>query len=148
LFFLKNVFFFPGCVLRARESCPEQIIAMKEASRNNKLDEVLSGLDVLGQTPWRINSRVFQVQLQIWEQGGGRGTIPEVLDTPVPPKPENFDSLSPKEKREFLQLRSKITKKNKELHSLRCDANYKFEIAKTVSSSLPFFLLLLSLSNH
>ena len=40
------------------------------------LSPMFQVLDILGETPWRINNKVLAVIESIWEEGGGIGEIP------------------------------------------------------------------------
>jgi DNA-directed RNA polymerase len=33
-------------------------------------------INIISQTPWRVNAKVFDVMEAIWEEGGGHGEIP------------------------------------------------------------------------
>lgn len=33
-------------------------------------------LDIVGETPWRINRKIYNIMNAIWEEGGGVGGIP------------------------------------------------------------------------
>jgi len=107
--------------------------------------------------PQRAPWQVLEVATHIWNQGGDFASIPSRKDfeLPTPPvRPENAlgsagDEVStdggdgtavaktakntyPAEMRAYMQERRRVEKLNRELHALRCDANYKLEIAKAV----------------
>ena len=102
---------------------------------------------------------MLEVATHIWNQGGDFASIPSRKDfeLPTPPvRPESAlgsagDEVStgsdgttvtktakntyPAEMRAYMQERRRVEKLNRELHALRCDANYKLEIAKAVRVS-------------
>ena len=47
----------------------EQKIYLRQASINGNLELVFAGLDVLGSTPWKINRKIFDVVLEVWNSG-------------------------------------------------------------------------------
>ncbi len=106
---------------------------------------MFDGLNVLGQIPWKINKRVFEVARKCWEEGIPLGDIPPQVDYEVPPLPErmeyrNFDELDEEQKKLYLEeFRShkdaatkhfRFKQKNMDLHSLRCSAKLKLMQAK------------------
>ena len=56
--------------------------------------------------------------------------------TPATPATAPSRNTYPAEMRAYMQERRRVEKLNRELHALRCDANYKLEIAKAVRRSL------------
>jgi len=122
-----------------------QCKTQKDAISNADLSKVFDGLNVLGQIPWKINKRVFEVAQKCWEEGISLGDIPPQVDYEVPPLPErmeyrNFDELDGEQKKihleEFRSHKDAATKhfrfkqKNMDLHSLRCSAKLKLMQAK------------------
>ena len=116
--------------MRLKES-PEQLKLLRAASRKGRLTGVLTALDVLGHTAWRVNDRVLDVATALWEAGGGVADIPARTDVEVPEMPTG-DDVTPFERRSVVVQRRKAEKQNRELHALRCDVNYKLEIANAV----------------
>eukprot|EP01134_Creolimax_fragrantissima_P006470 CFRG6470T1 len=109
------------------------------ARRTNDIHQVLDALNVLGSTPWRINSRVMEVVTHLWNTGGDNAVkIPTSTPTPYPTKPADFETNSEAQmlwKQEY----RKIEKSNRELHSMRCDAQYKLTIADRLRSLRFYF---------
>ena len=110
----------------------EQELYLRHASEAGRLELVFAGLDVLSSTPWRINRRVFNVVLDVWNSGERFGKIPPAVpDEAEPQRPENleFDNQA---KSIYLE-RQKMWLQNKAAnHSDRCSVNYKVEIARAV----------------
>ncbi|KAI9027154.1 hypothetical protein CLU79DRAFT_812057 [Phycomyces nitens] len=116
--------------MRIRDS-PEQLSYLHKASEQDCLNPVLAGLDVLGNTRWRVNKNVFNVILEAWNTGEAIADIPPLVDgpTPLPPKPENYDT-DPKAKFMWVSKVKEIQTEDKNNHGLRCDVNYKVETAR------------------
>ena len=121
-------------VMRYKDS-EEQRIYIKQASENGQFEYVYAGLDVLGSTPWKINRKVFDVVIQVWNSGERVGKVPPaVYDKPEPEFPPNF-TTDMKEKKVFLQRQKAYNQAKANNHSDRCSVNYKLEIARAVSRS-------------
>ena len=71
----------------------EQRAYLKHAASKGHVELVFAGLDVLGSTPWKINRKVFDVVLKVWNEGGRMCKVPPAAyDVPEPTKPENIDT--------------------------------------------------------
>ena len=126
--------------MRTKDS-QEQIDYLRQASEADSLDQIFTGLDVLGSTPWSINRTVFDIASEVWNSGEALADIPvkdALLDTTEPEKPENYDT-DPRAKDTFRHRVKKAILEKRAAHSNRCDVNYKLEIARAVS----FFISLL-----
>ena len=124
--------------MRFKDSA-EQSSYLRAASERGELDSVLAGLDILGQTPWRINRKVFDVISEIWNKGEGLAKIPpRSLDDSEPKKPANYDTDMKARAQYLLNLRAWATQKAVN-HGLRCDINYKLEIARAFLGERIFF---------
>lgn len=111
----------------------EQQSYLREASALGNLELVYASLDVLGNTPWRINEEIFKVVLEAWNSGMRLGKMPPAeFDEPEPQKPENYDT-DPKAKNIYLTRQKQYINQKANNHSDRCSVNYKIEIARTVS---------------
>jgi DNA-directed RNA polymerase len=117
--------------------------AQMEAAKRANMKKVLEGLDYLGSTAWRINSKILEVALKVRTSGLTIGEIPPNEDLNIPTKEDYLrESLSQTEqesqdpnarKREYrmyMEWKNRIEKKNAELHSLRCDMKIKLSIAE------------------
>ena len=129
---------FAAQVMRTKDS-QEQIDYLRQASEADSLDQIFTGLDVLGSTPWSINRTVFDIASEVWNSGEALADIPikdALLDTSEPEKPENYDT-DPRAKDTFRHRVKKAILERRAAHSNRCDVNYKLEIARAVSSFFP-----------
>ncbi|EWC48620.1 hypothetical protein DRE_01842 [Drechslerella stenobrocha 248] len=122
-------YFTPCRMVRIKDSL-EQSLYIREASKQGNLDQVFTGLDVLGSTAWRINQKVFDVILQVWNTGEAFAAIPpsSSKDMPLPEEPPTDADTATKAafKAAFQELA--LLRKNH--HSQRCDVNFKLEIAR------------------
>lgn len=119
-------YYSQSLIVRSRDA-PEQIAYLKAST--DKLGGVYEGLNVLGETAWTVNERVFRVMTDIWNNGGEFLDIPpaqEELNVPEMP-PRNADpSVINDWKNKVRRLQNEFSSNR----SLRCDANYKMEIAR------------------
>lgn len=110
----------------------EQSSYLKHASALGNVELVYAGLDVLGSTPWRINRKIFDVVIKVWNSGERRGKIPPaVFDDPEPLKPLNYET-DLKARSIYLQRQKSYVQSRSNNHSERCSVNYKIEIARAV----------------
>ncbi|TFK67999.1 DNA/RNA polymerase [Pluteus cervinus] len=108
----------------------EQLSYLKQASAAGNVELVYAGLDVLGSTPWKVNRRVFDVVLQVWNSGERLGKLPPaVYDLPEPERPQNWET-DLKARSVFLQRQKAFNQGKANNHSDRCNVNYKIEIAR------------------
>jgi DNA-directed RNA polymerase len=96
------------------------------------MSKVYASLNYLGGIPWFINKRVLAVVENFWDQGGGVAGLPSRNDVPMPPKPADNqkDNKSRDLWKKYKQEAWQVEKLNKETYSLRCDAQYKIEVAQ------------------
>lgn len=119
-------------VMRTRQSM-EQRVYLKEASDAGQLSEVYRGLDILGETCWTINRKVFDVILNVWNSGETIADIPPQasdLQYPEQPKAAAWDV---KARMDWIQECRAMSRTMQNAHSVRCDINYKLEVARAVS---------------
>eukprot|EP00834_Sanchytrium_tribonematis_P001977 NODE_54_length_30443_cov_1.442954.p2 type:complete len:1189 gc:universal NODE_54_length_30443_cov_1.442954:14189-10623(-) len=108
-------------IMRISSQNEEQLNYIKEASLQNKLPVVFNSLNVLGKTPWVVNEKVLDVALKIWNSGEGVAGFPQLYEkSDIEMLRNSADSLFKKHKSEKLV---------RETFSLRCDLNYKLEVA-------------------
>ncbi|KAG5361768.1 DNA-directed RNA polymerase [Yarrowia sp. C11] len=114
-------------IMRARESS-EQTAYLDTASERGDLDRLFAGLNKLGSTAWTVNAKVFDVLSKVWNTGEAYLDIPAVnTDNSLPECPEHNDPVA---RTEWRKLCTVIINKRKSDHSVRCDSNYKLEIAR------------------
>lgn len=126
-----------GGYLSQRDECirvdfnPEHRRLIVAADKKRHLDTVLKALDVLGSTPWKINTRVLAVMLQFWERGMDAPHLPAKFNEPAPVKPDT-SVKDPAIMRKYTLEMKKHQVKIQNNFSQRCDVHYKIEVAKAV----------------
>jgi len=127
-------------VMRTRASY-EQKAYLKEASDSNQMDEVFRGLDILGETCWTINRKIFDTILNVWNSGEAIADIPPLaseMQYPAEPKSAKWDV---KARITWIQQCKQVSRLMQNAHSQRCDLNYKLEIARAVFPYTIFWLM-------
>lgn len=122
-----------GQVMRTKDS-DEQVKYLKQASDADTLDDIFTGLDVLGSLAWKINRPVFEVVSTVWNTGEELADIPsrDSLARPLEAdKPSNVES-DPRAKDSYRHRIRKALQERRAAHSNRCDVNYKLEIGRAV----------------
>jgi len=121
----------------------EQQQYLKHASSRGNVELVYAGLDALGSTAWKINRKIFDVVLEVWNAGYRLGKLPPaVYDEPEPEKTPEM-AIDQKERAVFLARHRQWFVNKANNHSDRCNVNYKIEIARAVSHSIDFPLTVL-----
>ncbi|KAF5347347.1 hypothetical protein D9756_009879 [Leucocoprinus leucothites] len=125
-------------VMRYKDS-NEQHIVLKKASEDGQFEHVYIGLDVLGSTPWKINRKVFDVVIQVWNSGERMGKVPPAAyDKPAPEEPENV-ATDMKARSVYMQRLRAYNQAKANNHSDRCSVNYKMEIARAFLNDTFYF---------
>ncbi|KAG2389538.1 hypothetical protein C9374_014098 [Naegleria lovaniensis] len=100
------------------------------------MNELLSGLNTLNETRWKINPKVYETVLKVWNSGGGLGELPSRFDDALPEEPETDD---PEIKKKWKRAVAKIKTHNRNLHSLRCDMLLKLKVAEDFKNNTFYF---------
>ncbi|KAG0331658.1 DNA-directed RNA polymerase [Podila humilis] len=125
-------------IMRIRH-CPQQFEYLRKAHDEGLLFRVYNGLDVLGKTRWAVNKKVLGTVLEAWNSGKEFGKIPAAAGAVEElPKPDDYET-STKAKGKWLAENRKLKVDAKNHHSLRCDVNYKIEIARAFADEPMFF---------
>lgn len=122
--------------MRIRDS-PEQQVYIKSASDNRQLGSIFAALDYLGQTPWAVNRKIFDVVTDVWNSGEAVAEIPiknPLMNMPDPVKPDEADTDDIARANWRLEMRENVLTK-RSAHSERCSVNYKLEVARAVRAS-------------
>jgi DNA-directed RNA polymerase len=110
----------------------EQNSYLKEADARGAMELVYASLDVLGKTAWKINQPVFEVALEVWNKGLEYPRIPPLVLKQTLPEPP-VDSSDMVAKSQYANAMRQLVNDRNSHHSDRCSANYKMEIARTVT---------------
>ncbi|CAM9011683.1 hypothetical protein WICANDRAFT_92613 [Wickerhamomyces anomalus NRRL Y-366-8] len=119
-------YYSQNLLVRSRDS-PEQLAYLKAST--DRLDLVYEGLNVLGETAWTVNERVYKVMSEIWNTGETFLDIPkdqEEMNVPDAPPKNSDPSVINDWKQKVRRLQNEFATNR----SMRCDANYKLEIAR------------------
>lgn len=118
---------------------PVHLSFLHSANAKGKMEGILHGLDVLGQTSWRINEKILEVAIALWNGGTNVATHQR-------PPPDRVFEYRPKETfeapeqyRAYVAERAAYIQECSQAHSTMCDTNYKLEIARQFSG-IPFYL--------
>lgn len=124
-------------LVRSRDSHETQAY-LRAASENGNLDKVYDGLNVLGQTPWTVNQKIFSVISHYWNTGKPFYDIAPIQDEiKFPsPLPSNAD---PADKHKYQLTMKKLIQESSSAKSQRCDTNYKLEIARAFLGEKIYF---------
>lgn len=121
-------YYTQSSLIRSKDS-PEQMAYLKAVSDANAISTVYDGLNVLGETAWTVNRRIFDIMSEVWNSGKDFLDIPgiqEKLELLTPP-PRDAD---PSIHRDWKLKNKELANKFSSNRSIRCDSNYKLEIAR------------------
>lgn len=130
--FEQGAYYYTKTRMMRTKFSKEQEIYIQAASHRGDLEEVFEGLDVLGQTAWKINRRIFDVVLDVWNSGEEFADIPaRDFDREFPHEPAPGGDA--RERIKWLNEMKEIKLAQQNAHSQRCSVNLKLEIARAVS---------------
>lgn len=124
-------------ILRIKDSA-ETSAYVKAASSQGNINDVCDGLNVLGETPWAVNRKVFEIITHYWNTGAAILDIPPLAHETIMPSPLPSDA-EPHEKFEHVRKVRQIMNDAASARSQRCDTNYKLEIARGFLGEKIFF---------
>ncbi|KAH6672724.1 DNA-directed RNA polymerase [Plectosphaerella plurivora] len=125
-------------LVRVKAGDKDQRIYTEAALARGDMDQICKGLDVLGNTGWRINTPVFDVMLEAWNSGEGLANIPPLNpDIPIPAEPHS--SEDPSERRLWIRALKAAENERSGLHSVRCFMNFQLEIARAFRNQTFYF---------
>lgn len=102
----------------------------KAALERADISKVCEVLNIMGDTPWRINRKVHEVAEKLYELGGGVGEIPVVDDG---------HQFIPDEKLSFIE-KKRLEKQKRDNWSLLSDFEIKLGIARNFSKLDRFYM--------
>ncbi len=92
-------------------------------------EAVREAVNVMSSVPWRINRRVLDVVIGLWEQGGNAGDIPRATDLSYPTMPADFETNA-KAKKQWKADVVDIRGKNINAYADRVNFGYLLDIAQ------------------
>jgi DNA-directed RNA polymerase, mitochondrial len=119
----------PASVMRVRDNYGLQDVYIHAAIENGDIDQVLAALNVLSQTPWRINKPLLDVMIAVWNTGEPLTNFPPA--NPImeyPPEPEDEAA-----KRRWRYQVWELNNLKSGYQSNRCFINLQLEIAAAFS---------------
>lgn len=131
-------YYLKRCLVLRSKNAPEQYAYAKAAAMSGKMDKILSGLNALGNTSWTINKHILTIMTRVWNTGKAFLEIPEARETLVLPEapPKGSPPVDIFHYRRDCQDMCNLFAKNR---SMRCDMNYKLEIARAFCGERIFF---------
>ncbi|SCU83460.1 LADA_0C11584g1_1 [Lachancea dasiensis] len=121
-------YYTQSTLIRSKDS-PEQVAYLKAVSDASAIDNVYRGLNVLGETSWTVNRKMFNIMSHVWNTGKPFLDIPgnenKLVLTPQPPR-----DADPSVHRQWKLKNKELANEFSSNRSARCDANYKLEIAR------------------
>ncbi|GME81677.1 unnamed protein product [Ambrosiozyma monospora] len=124
-------------VMRTKHSI-EQKAYVKAAAMQKRLDRVFSGLNSLGNTSWAVNKDILNVIIKVWNTGEEFMDIPPSIDELVLPPPPPKGTTGAERWKYRLECQAKTNEFSKH-RSMRCDLNYRLEIARGLVGERLFF---------
>ncbi|OWB80963.1 hypothetical protein B5S32_g5296 [[Candida] boidinii] len=124
-------------VLRTKNSV-EQVAYVKAASKSKKMDNIFKGLNSLGNTEWTVNKRVLENVIKIWNTGEEFLDIPKQQEDLILPEKPKLHS-DPRVISDYKMEARRICNEFSKNRSVRCDLNYKLEIARAFVGERIYF---------
>ncbi|KAL5594125.1 hypothetical protein BROUX41_001171 [Berkeleyomyces rouxiae] len=129
---------YKATLIRVKGSDPDQKLLAQAANKRGDMKQVAKGLDILGQTAWRINNKVFDVLLEAWNKGEAIADLPPFHpDLPLPAEPD--DEADIMVRRAWIRTIKAIENERSGLHSNRCFINFQLEIARAYRNQTFYF---------
>ena len=125
-------------IVRLKENDYQLKRYVQAAAQNGDLEQVFTGLNILGKTAWTINRPVFEVLLQAWNDGGTLAKIPP--HDPIveyPPEPASSDTA--KERVQWIKEIRRLENHKTGLKTQRCFQNFQVEIARAYLGKTFYF---------
>ncbi|KAJ0166074.1 DNA-directed RNA polymerase, mitochondrial [Colletotrichum tanaceti] len=125
-------------LVRVKQGDRDQKLYSEAAIARGDMDQVFKGLDVLGKTPWRVNTSVLNVMLAAWNKGEALANLPALNpDIPIPREPEA--TSDPLAHRNWVRAVRAAENERGGLHSVRCFMNFQLEIARAFRNQTFYF---------
>lgn len=97
-------------------------------------DRALDAVNILQETPWRVNAWILDLMRQSWIDGDGLGILPSPFDEPEPARIETKEwaALTPKEQGRVKAERAKLHERNAKATGKRSSFLRKLEVAEAM----------------
>ncbi|KAL5254312.1 hypothetical protein ACHWQZ_G013925 [Mnemiopsis leidyi] len=111
---------------------------LNEFDRKGHIDVIKYGLDVLGTLPWKVNSKILEKQIEVFNAGGlEKLSIATVFDKEYPEAP-NRSTVDEDVMKAYHQTYKLLKKEENEKHALRCTQLYTLSLANSLVDA-PFW---------
>ncbi|CAG9817637.1 unnamed protein product [Phaedon cochleariae] len=118
----------PCDVVRLPQQATAQRQRMAEAG-TRQLYPSLDSLNQLAAVPWRVNRRILDTVLQVFNDGGSsRLDVPEPPSSLTPPS-QPTNEMDKAERYQLFRQRMQYRRKKAEMYSLWCDCLYRLSLA-------------------
>lgn len=97
--------------------------------RHIHMPQVYKAVNTIQETPWRINSRILDLMVEVWDGGGDIGGLPKRDDEPLPGKPVDFEE-NEDARREWMREAAQVHGRNASLTSKRLQFNRKLWVGQ------------------
>ncbi|OBR02593.1 DNA-directed RNA polymerase [Colletotrichum higginsianum IMI 349063] len=125
-------------LVRIKQGDKDQKLYSEAAIARGDMDQVFKGLDVLGKTPWRVNTPVLNVMLAAWNTGEALANLPALNpNIPIPREPEATND--PLAHRAWVRAVRAAENERGGMHSVRCFMNFQLEIARAFRNQTFYF---------
>lgn len=125
-------------LVRVKPGDIEQKLYTAAAIKRGDMTQVFRGLDVLGKTPWQVNSNVLGVMMEAWNSGEEIANMPPLNpQAEIPPEPDS--SADPLVRRNWIRTVKAIENERSGLHSQRCFMNLQLEVARAFRNQIFYF---------
>lgn len=115
---------------------PAQAVLQKQRlheAESNTLYPSFDSLNQLAAVPWKVNTKILDVILEVFNAGGSsKLDVPE-SPTSFKPPPSIVASMDKSEKYQLFKQRLQYRRKKAEMYSLWCDCLYRLSLADHVS---------------
>jgi DNA-directed RNA polymerase, mitochondrial len=128
-------------LLRLRSDMSEQRILIDKAHPSS-MYSVFDSLNILSTCPWKINTRVLDILIDLFINGGNRELdVPELKEAQFPKLPNKTkEMLTNKEEfKRYISEKNTAQKVCSEMHSLWCTELYRLSIANMYRDKIFWF---------
>ncbi|KAK4874106.1 hypothetical protein RN001_013466 [Aquatica leii] len=111
---------------------PSQAVSQKQRLKEAHPSQIYPALDSLNQlasVPWKVNTQVLDVILEVFKSGGSsRLDVPELPENLTPPEPITCD-MDKTQRNILFRQKLQHRRKKAEMYSLWCDCLYRLSLA-------------------
>lgn len=115
---------------------------VKKAVRAGKVEipeRVYDCLNAVNATPWRVNKRVLNVAIALWDDGGNIAGMPRRYGQPKPPRPADFDT-NPEAKKDWKKQAAMTYRSNMQTAGMATSMEGVLDVAYRFQDTASFWL--------